>query len=265
MFSPAIGAQVCMAAMLCILAPGLAAAEAANACSRPISLATGEWEPYGYHDAQGRFTGIDADMVRAIFSEARCTLVLLRSMPANRNLQLFTNGEIGLMSGASRTAEREKHAFFSKPYRNETVGLFSLADDGAQYAGIRSFAQFLERPHTLLAPRAGWYGPLYAKSAGFLRSRRRLSEFGDFSQGIRMLAAGRGSFILGDAAAIEHAAARQGVKVLPLPFWVVDAPVSLMLHKALVSAGDVQRLDAAIERLRKRGELERIRGAYGGS
>jgi len=41
--------------------------------------------------------------------------------------------------------------------------------------------------------------------------------------------------------------------------------VSLMLNKARLTAGDVQRLDAAIERLRKRGVFDRIRGAYGGS
>ncbi len=265
MISPSTGKKGCMAAMLCLVVLGDAAAAAANACSRPVSLATGEWEPYGYRDAQGRFTGIDADMVRAIFSEAGCSLVELRSMPASRNLQLFGQGEIDMMTGASRTAEREKLAWFTQPYRNETVGLFSLADEGARYTDIRSFAEFLGRPLTLLAPRAGWYGNSYAKNAQLLRTLGRLSEFSDFSQGIRMLAAGRGSFILGDAAAVEHAAARQGVRIQPLPFWVVEAPVSLMLNKARLTAGDVQRLDAAIERLRKRGVFDRIRGAYGGS
>jgi len=55
------------------------------------------------------------------------------------------------------------------------------------------------------------------------------------------------------------------VRVQPLPFWVVDAPVSLMLNRATLTRADVQRLDAAIERLRKRGVFERIRSAYGGA
>ena len=79
-----------------------------------------------------------------------------------------------------------------------------------------------------------------------------------------MLAAGRASFMLGDAAAVEHAAAHAGVKVQPLPFWLVEAPVYLMFNRATVPETDVRRLDAAIVRLKKRGVFERIRRSYGG-
>ena len=79
-----------------------------------------------------------------------------------------------------------------------------------------------------------------------------------------MLAAGRASFMLGDAAAVEHAAARAGVRVQPLPFWLVEAPVHLMFNRSTVSAADVARIDAAIVRLQRRGVLEQIRRSYGG-
>lgn len=228
-------------------------------------MATGQWEPYAYYDAQQRFTGIDADMARAIFKEAGCTLVELGSKPAVRNLALFQKGEIDLMTGASITPERLGFARFSLPYRDETVGLFALAGSAGQYAGVRSFADFLGRPLSLLAPKAGWYGAAYQQQVERLKDRGRLSQFLDYAQGIRMLAAGRASFILGDAAGIEHAAARQGVKVQPLPFWLVQARVHLMFSRATIGLDDVRRIDAAIERLQKRGALERIRRSYGGN
>ena len=234
-------------------------------CSRPFSMATGQWEPYAYYDAGRNFTGIDADMVRAILKEAGCQLVELDSKPATRNLTLFEKGEIDLMTGASRTPERLKLAYFSLAYRDETVGMFALAEHADQFRALHSFSDFIQGQLTLVAPRAGWYGLAYENQAAALQKSGRLSRFGDFSQGIRMLAAGRASFMLGDAAAVEHAAARQGVKVQPLPFWVVEAPVHLMFSRATVREADVLRIDAAIARLRKRGVLEQIRRSYGGT
>jgi polar amino acid transport system substrate-binding protein len=235
-----------------------------NACSKAITVATGHWEPYAYYDAQKRFVGLDAEMTRAIFDEAGCTLVELAPMPPIRNLYLFDRGEIDLLTGSSETPERRKRAWFSLPYRDERVALFALAGRVELYKGIRSFADVMEAPVSLLAPRAGWYGVDYEKSMVALKDGGRLSQFVDFQQGIRMLAAGRGNFILGDAVGIEHAAVREGVKVQPLPFWLVDADVHLMLSRATVSEADVRRLDAAIERLQKRGTLEKIRRFYGG-
>jgi len=240
-------------------------ATAANACSRPITVATGQWEPYSYYDAQGRFTGIDADMVRAIFVEAGCTLLELGSMPASRNMTLFFRGEIDMMTGASLTAERLKGARFSLPYRGETVGLFFVADGSARFRDIRSFDDFLAHQSlSMLAPRVGYYGPIYEKYQASLLGAKRLSQFIDFPQGMRMLAARRGDFMLGDAAGVEHAAARQGIKVQPLPFWLVESQVHLMFSRATVPEADVRRIDAAILRLQKRQVFERIRQRYGG-
>ena len=236
----------------------------AAGCSKAITMGTGQWEPYAYYDAQHRFTGIDADMARAIFKEAGCALVELGTMPPTRNMTLFEKGGIDMMTGASLTSERLKRAYFSRPYRDETVGMFSLADEAGQYRAIRSFADFLGQPLALLAPRVGWYGALYERHMAGLRESKRLSQFVDFGQGIRMLAAGRAPFILGDAAAVEHAAARQGIKVQPLPFWLVESQVCLMFSRATVREADVRRIDAAIERLQRRGALERIRRSYGG-
>ncbi len=236
-----------------------------NQCSKPMSLATGQWEPYSYYDAQGHFTGIDAEMVRAIFHEAGCTLVELGSMPASRNLTLFFRGDIDLMTGASITPERQKRALFSVAYRDETVGMFFVADGSNRFQHLRSFKDFLaQKPLSMLAPRVGYYGDAYEQHMPALLSAKRLSQFIDFTAGMRMLAAGRGDFMLGDASGVEHAAARLGVKVQPLPFWMVESQVHLMFSRATVPVADVRRIDAAIERLQRRGVFDRIRQSYGG-
>ncbi|MFL6659508.1 MAG: substrate-binding periplasmic protein [Massilia sp.] len=250
------------ATTFCLL---LTAAQPATACTAPVRMGTGQLEPYGYYDAQHRYTGLDADMVRAIMREAGCTLVELPLMPDGRNLLMFEKGQVDLMAGASITPERLKLARFSVPYREERVGLFALADGFDQYTAVDSFSEFLGLQLRMLAPRAGWYGEEFARQVPWLRDHGRLSQFSDIAQGVRMLKAGRAPFMLGDAAGIEHAAARQGVKVRPLPFWVVDAPVHLMLSRATLSEADVREIDAAIARLERRGALAAIRQAYGAS
>ena len=259
---PTTGRMACAAVLGALLAGAPAPAQA---CAKAVSMATGQWEPYAYYDAQNNFTGIDADMTRAIFKEAGCTLVALGPKPAVRNLALFEKGEIDLMTCASLTPARLAFARFSLPYRDETVGLFVLADSAIDYRAILSFKDFLGRPLALLAPKAGWYGAEFEQQLGYLKASGRLSQFIDYAQGIRMLAAGRAGFILGDAAGIEHAAARQGVKVQPLPFWLVEAKVHLMFNRATIGQDDVQRIDGAIVRLQKRGVFERIRHTYGGA
>lgn len=254
-----------LAAVLPSLALACSGAHAAaNACSQAFTVGTNHFEPYYYYDAQKRLVGLDADMTRAIFDEAGCVLVELPAKPPARNIFLFDRGEIDVLMGASLTVDRQKRALFTIAYRDEQVGLFALADRIVHYRAIKSFADVLAQPLSLLAPRAGWYGVDYEKHMAGLKEGGRLSQFVDFQQGVRMLAAGRANFILGDAAVVEHAAAREGVQVQPLPFWLVDAPVHLMLSRSTARENDVRRLDMAIERLRKRGALDRISRAYGG-
>lgn len=252
---------LCLALATAMALPCQAARNAG--CSKPISVGTGHWEPYAYFDAQQHFTGLDVDMTRAIFREAGCTLVELPMRPAPRNMMLFESGDIDMLMGASRTGERLKRAWFTAGYRNETVAMFSLAQEAPRHEGIRSFDDFLAGKLTMLAPRVGYYGDTYGRHMAGLKDTKRLFQFLDFTQGIRMLGAGRANFIMGDPAGVEHVAARLGIKVQPLPFFLVDAPVHLMLNRATVPESDVRVLDAAIARLRKRGEFDRIRQAWG--
>ena len=258
-YSPARRA---LRAVLLAFGVGLCGAAGAH-CSAPVKMATGQVEPYGYYDAHKRYVGIDPDMVRAIFAEAGCTVVEMALMPDSRNLLLFEQGRIGMLTGVSRTPERMRRAWFSAAYREETIGLFVAASAVGAHLALASFAEVVSAPVTLLAPRVGWYGEQFERHRPSLKAGGRLSEFDNLAQGVRMLAAGRAQLMLGDAAGIEHAAARQGVKVLALPFWLVKAPVHLMFSRAGMTAADVARIDSAIDVLKKRGVLEQIERSYG--
>ena len=227
-----------------------------------ITMALEQWPPYLYRDAQGHATGLDLELLRAIFKEAHCTLVTLPELPTARRQLLFQKGGLDLMLAASETPERQSYARFSMAYRDEAVGLFSKSGTPAAYRQISSFAQLARGKSTLLAPKVGWYGAQYAAARPALEKAGRLNAFGSFQQGVRMLEAGRADLLLGDVLAVRHEARLQGVALNTLPFLVLRAPVHLMLNAHTTSAADLARLNTAITHLEQRGALAAIRARY---
>ncbi|MEG1115596.1 MAG: transporter substrate-binding domain-containing protein [Janthinobacterium sp.] len=227
-----------------------------------MTMALEQWPPYLYRDAQGRATGLDLELLRAIFQEARCTLVTLPELPTARRQLLFQKGGLDLMLAASETPERQSYARFSMAYRDEAVGLFSKSGAPAVHRQITSVAQLARGKSTLLAPKVGWYGAQYAAARPALEKAGRLNAFGSFQQGVRMLEAGRADLLLGDVLAVRHEARLQGVALSTLPFLVLRAPVHLMLNAHTTSAADLARLNTAITHLEQRGALAAIRNSY---
>ena len=227
-----------------------------------MTMALEQWPPYLYRDAQGSYTGLDLELLRAIFKEARCTLVTLPELPTARRQLLFQKGELDLLPAASDTSERHAYARFSVSYRDETVGIFGKAGTHAVQRQIASFAQLARGKSTLLAPKVGWYGAQYAAARPALEKAGRLNAFGSFRQGILMLDAGRADLLLGDVLAVRHEARLQGVALNTLPFLALRAPVHLMLNARTTSAADLARLNAAITHLEQRGVLATIRARY---
>ena len=231
----------------------------ASACR--MTMALEQWPPYMYREAHGGYAGLDLDLLRAVFKEARCTLLTLPELPAARRLLLFREGRLDLMVAASATPERQAYARFTVSYRDEIVGLFQQPHHAVSPPAT-SFAQVLRGKQTLLAPRVGWYGDAYAAAMPALEQRGRLNLFGGIEQGVRMLDAGRADLLLGDTLAVRHAARQQGVALAALPFTVLRAPVHLMLNPRTTSPADLARLDGAITRLRQQGVLAAIRAHY---
>ena len=227
-----------------------------------MTMALEQWPPYLYRDAQDRYTGLDLELLRAIFKEAHCTLLTAPELPTARRQLLFQKGGLDLMPAASETPERHSYARFSISYRDEAVGVFSKSGSPRDHQQIASFTQLARGKSTLLAPKVGWYGAQYAAARPALEKAGRLNTFGSFRQGILMLDAGRADLLLGDVLAVRHEARLQGVALNTLPFLVLRAPVHLMLNARTTSADDLARLNTAITRLEQRGALAAIRNSY---
>jgi len=242
------------AVLLCILALS------SNACTLRVSPE--EWPPYIYR-SDGKVTGADYELITAILQQAGCSLQLQAEVPPARRHVLFQQGRLDLLLAASDTPERRGFARFSLPYRNETVGLFALPHRASRLRSAASFSDLVSRRVALLTPRIGFYGPDYERALPALDANGRRSTFTTFEQGIRMLVAGRGDLIMGDAAALRHVAQQLGVQIEALSFVPFRAPVHMMLNTASTTREQLERINQAITRLEQSGALGAIRARYG--
>lgn len=257
---PALPSTVILLAALSALAAG---GQARAGCSKTLSVSSSDYPPYVYRDQAGDWTGLDVQLMQAIFKEAGCDYRFAPLVAPGKMVDMVSIGKTDVLLAASSTPERRKANHFGIAYRQEAVAFFALTSNFGRYRDIRSFKALLALNTPLLLPNAGWYGDDYARALPALRTANRLVEFTYFDQGIRMLAAGRAPFIMSDMAAITHAARIRGIAVEPLPFTVNLAPVHMMFSKLSVDPQDIATLDAAILRLEQKGRLQAIRLAYG--
>lgn len=236
---------------------------AAWACSKAIRITMMQWPPYIYTDEQSQRTGGDLEMIQAVFKEAKCRLEIIAEVPRKRRLAMFMAGELDMIPGSNDTAERREYAWFSKPYRLETVSLFTLPSNYPKYRDLDSFGAMLRRQVPLLVLNAGWFGAEYAQHSQALRDAKLSSSFETFGQGLTMLAKGRGDLIMADHATLLFEAAHQKMTIQALPFQASSAPVAMMFSKKSVAEADVLLLNEAIDRLEARGTLKQIRARYG--
>lgn len=236
-------------------------ANVAAACT--LRLAPEEWPPYFYHNDKAVLSGVDYELLQAILNQAGCALLIEKEMPPARRNILFQQGKLDLLMAATATEERRGFARFSLPYRQETVGLFTVPEKIGKYRNIATFQDIVTLRASLLAPRLGYYGEDYERASPLLHAEGRRSTFSNFEQGIKMLEAGRGDLIMGDAHALRHVARQHKVQLVQLPYTPYRAPVHLMLNAASTTQAQLARINQAITQLEQSGALAAIRARYG--
>jgi len=75
-----------------------------------------DWEPFEKLDAEGRYTGIAADLVRLIAERSGVDLRLLPTSDWNASLAASARGDCLVLAFLNRTPEREKWLVFTEPY-----------------------------------------------------------------------------------------------------------------------------------------------------
>ncbi|MDT8999974.1 transporter substrate-binding domain-containing protein [Paucibacter sp. APW11] len=246
-----------------MLGAALLATPWVQACEHPLRVVFGHMPPFIARQADGEYGGVEVELLRAIVSQAGCTLEVLNDLPRKRRYAMFLKGDLDILLAASLTEERQRIAWFTAPYRQETTSLFVLADKAAALRDIKSLGELIDKQATLLSLNLGWFGADYETQLPRLRAAHRVSHFENLRQGLSMLAARRGDVLMSDRIATLYEARQRGLNLVELGYTPAREPVHLMLSRKSISEADWRSLNAAVLLLEERGVLREIRNRYG--
>jgi polar amino acid transport system substrate-binding protein len=221
------------------------------------------WEPYQYEIAGGQVFGLDVDLLTAVTANADCDIAFRKGNWGDL-LEQLEAGEIHLLAGATRTAERETFARFTRPYRDEEFLLYvhsarleELAEsdlgqmlaDGVRIGVINEY---------LYGAQISAYQSDPDLNAQFIYSQLAETNIGRLTDG-----AVEG--IIEDkyvgASIVRHKDLGNIVAVHPVRF--SKTPVSIMVSRAAVDEETFERLDASVGELLDSGAIEKVLAQYG--
>lgn len=226
--------------LLLIAAPVLAGESPAdgNVCERPL-----------------RFSEIDGVsenyLARVIAMEVvpamGCVLEPVKMIGASlRHQQMLQKGDLDMMAEASRTPERERHAWFSLPYRVERIVLIR-SRNSERARQVLSIDDVLGRKLKIIDAGTNWLGPEVARLRPQWRSAGLMVAEDKPDVAMNALRDGRVDLAISSDEFFQSIRAEYPTLEMVLPP-VYEAPVHFMFSKRSVSREQVDRFDEALRR-----------------
>jgi polar amino acid transport system substrate-binding protein len=252
---------------------GAAACNSAEVSSSPATkvLRGGwyPWDPYQYREYRrgaAVLTGFDVEIERAVARVIGVELVLT-DMAWEEHLAALAIGTADIAAGATYSAERDRYAYFSKPYRRETDVLVLRRGTSSRYR-FRGVEEMLDR-FTALHFRLGVIaGYTYANEQinNFIADPSRrdlLVKVGDDVQNLQNLLDGNIDGFIADrivAATVAWRAQKSAfIEEHPLRF---STDIHFMLSRVSQTPAMLARVNGAVDEIQRSGELRRIADAY---
>ncbi|KWN06976.1 transporter substrate-binding domain-containing protein [Burkholderia ubonensis] len=119
---------------------------------------TGDYKPYSYYRADGRFEGIDIDMADALAKSLGVKADYVKTSWPNLTADFVAKCDIAV-GGVSTTLERQKRAFFTQPYMTDGKTPIVRCADADQYQTVAQ----IDRPETRVIVNPGGTNERFAK------------------------------------------------------------------------------------------------------
>ena len=226
-----------------------------------LTMGWDPWEPYHYLEPGGEERGLDVELVRAIASHAGCEVDFERDSWVNL-LRRVADGDVDLITGATRTSERDAYALFSEPYRQEAFVLFTRTADAAR------FGSGTLRDKLATGMRIGVTDAyVYSDDVEGLRDDPDFAdqfisaEIGETN--VTRLMNGDIDGFLEDRFVAAAILRRKGLEVdIAGDLVIASSDVRLMFSRASVEPGLVERINDSMGALRGSGEFDAIQARY---
>lgn len=220
------------------------------------------WAPYQYLDNQKRLTGLDIELIEAIVKKMNYT-IKFKERPWARQLDEIKNGYIDLISGASKTTERENFAYFSAPYRKESAVLYILKNNSARFKNIKKLEDIMNSSFKLGVVREYYYGEDYKKLIKNSQFKRQVQEVHEDIMNYKKLLGRRIDGFLADPVATAAGLRKVNMldKVTGL-FIVYSDDIYVMFSKKKSSQKVVNDFNTSLELIKNDGTYDKIMNKY---
>ncbi|GAK54741.1 ABC-type amino acid transport/signal transduction systems, periplasmic component/domain [Candidatus Moduliflexus flocculans] len=227
-----------------------------------VKIAWEPWYPFQYQNANGKYTGIDIDIITAILEKMGCQYEFLEA-PWARAIKETQLGRIHLLMGASKTPEREAFAYFSTPYRQESFALFVRKGDAVKYQ-FTSLRDMLSVPFRLGVTRGYYYGEEFAELSATPEFQAMLDEMTQDHLHYAKLIAHRIDGFLAEPMVSMIELRKKGLsdQVEMHPFRLVSNDISAMFSKQIISPEFVQTFNRYLAELQTDGTFDAILKKY---
>ncbi|HWR79517.1 MAG TPA: transporter substrate-binding domain-containing protein [Pseudomonas sp.] len=228
------------------------------ACAKPLTVGWEPWKPFMYRDAEGRLTGLDVELMQAVAQRMDCPLIFVE-LPFKRHMLELEKGRIDLATSVQFTEQRERYAFYSKPYRSSEMRLVMRAGEPGRYP-LTKIEQLRAWPFRLGITRGYFYGPeveALMANPGQLKFEDVISD----QVNLAKLEAGRTSGFFVDPIVLAGLAPALGSVELH-PLLIQTTRFHFIASRQSVSAEFMYSFDLALAELQANGALQAIIDRY---
>jgi polar amino acid transport system substrate-binding protein len=236
-----------------------------SVCTREIIMGWEEYKPYQYEETLNgiqTLTGFDIDITRAILNKMGCTVKFI-NMPWVREVDSIKQGQVDLASSANKTPEREKFAYFTEPYIDQTgFSLFVRKEDSTQYA-FKQLSDLTSVSFILGVLRDYIYGDEYNKLLENPDFKTHLEFSGSLEQNIHKLENKRINGLLEDPFVFASTSKMLKLQDQFVPVLLMGSgSAHFMISRMSLKQNFVDAFNAALKQVRDSGEYQSIQDKY---
>lgn len=216
------------------------------------------WEPYHYLGQGQQPQGLDIEILQTLAAELNCELSLEQDTWAAL-LRKLQSGELDILPGASISSERERYAWFSRPYRQEQFVLYQRQDAQLNFPNL---AAMLSAGHKIGLVSGYFYGTEVDELLGQMPESFVSAQLSELN--MARLLDEEISALLEDSMVATAILRRKGLdryisaSSLRLP----ESEVYLMLSKGSVGEQQLQQINAVLDKLQQDGRLAKMIAKY---
>jgi len=218
-----------------------------------MSAAWELWYPYQYRNSEGQLVGIDIQYFKEVMRRAKMDYSL-DEIPWNIHLQLIKQGQLDVAFAASRNQEREKFAYFSIPYRVESIRIFVLRG-GVDNFSITNLHEIANTEILIGIEKGYFYGHEFERLFQQKDFRKRFILVKDIEENIRLLINGKINAVLADPLTMEAFSVKYQLDDYfeAYPLIIFSDNVYFMFSKQSVSIETVNKINVIINELKQSG------------